>query len=549
MATYRVSPTEGVDSAGRSGSTSEPWATWAYLDTRVSAASGDIYLQDSGTTARENIPTSLIGADRITLGVYGGSEYATISGADVATGFVWNATYEVWEKTIATGWNVQVAEVPLTFVAWASTLAATAVRMTDYSFSYDSTGGKLYIKSPECPDGCEVSARQYVIGDSGAARAGLYIEGLRLLGAYRHNVHIGTKTGARIRQCHFGVCGGQYTSGIYLGNHIDFYEDNNDWVIEQSVFEDAFDASISPQLRNLSNKTARGQVFRRNTIRRAGYAGIEATCNGTTQRIDGNLIIENLIEDCGRGWSGDRNGRGIMLSNNSLDTGNYISGFYVAKNTMRRCKTGILLRDTAAVNVIGPNEIDDVQYGVVFRQQVAASGHEDHVRGVIVRRASVAAYYVSGSNDGVHGSASATQAMTVTLTNCEADECAQGVVNTTNANATVTVKNFAFRGDGRAFNCSVGTFAETYSRVDEAGAPGATLDATSVQANLGAYKEGNGALVMPDTATWATLATDNALAAAGTYVEGVQLMTGRMRPGSCPIGAYGAVLPGAARSS
>lgn len=49
--------------------------------------------------------------------------------------------------------------------------------------------------------------------------------------------------------------------------------------------------------------------------------------------------------------------------------------------------------------------------------------------------------------------------------------------------------------------------------------------------------------------TKATIAADNPLAVAGTYIQGVRLRNGRMRPGWCPIGAYQAVLPRAARAA
>lgn len=58
----------------------------------------------------------------------------------------------------------------------------------------------------------------------------------------------------------------------------------------------------------------------------------------------------------------------------------------------------------------------------------------------------------------------------------------------------------------------------------------------------------SGELIVPSTATESSLATDNPLALAGTYVQGVHLQNGRMRPGFCPVGAYQAVLPKAIRT-
>jgi hypothetical protein len=63
----------------------------------------------------------------------------------------------------------------------------------------------------------------------------------------------------------------------------------------------------------------------------------------------------------------------------------------------------------------------------------------------------------------------------------------------------------------------------------------------------GALQNADYSLRVSPTTTLATLAADNPLALAGTYIQGVTLRNGRMRPGYCPIGAYQAVLPRAAR--
>jgi hypothetical protein len=50
-------------------------------------------------------------------------------------------------------------------------------------------------------------------------------------------------------------------------------------------------------------------------------------------------------------------------------------------------------------------------------------------------------------------------------------------------------------------------------------------------------------LKVPGGTNLSSLATANPLALAGTYIQGVTLRNGRMRPGYCPVGAYQAVLP------
>jgi len=62
------------------------------------------------------------------------------------------------------------------------------------------------------------------------------------------------------------------------------------------------------------------------------------------------------------------------------------------------------------------------------------------------------------------------------------------------------------------------------------------------------YVASDGSLKIPSTATLASLPADNPLALSGTYVSGVTLANGRLRPGFTPIGAYMAVLPRTARA-
>jgi hypothetical protein len=59
---------------------------------------------------------------------------------------------------------------------------------------------------------------------------------------------------------------------------------------------------------------------------------------------------------------------------------------------------------------------------------------------------------------------------------------------------------------------------------------------------------GDFSLRVPNGTTLSNLGTVNALALSGTYVSGVTLANGRLRPGYVPIGAYMAVLPRTART-
>lgn len=57
------------------------------------------------------------------------------------------------------------------------------------------------------------------------------------------------------------------------------------------------------------------------------------------------------------------------------------------------------------------------------------------------------------------------------------------------------------------------------------------------------YVRSDGSLIVPDTATIATVGTENPFATSGAYAAGVTLANGRLRPGYAPVGAYMAVVP------
>lgn len=473
VTTYYVDPTV---SAGGDGSIGTPFNTWAALDTAVTAAAGDIYLQKSGTTARENIVSAVVGANNIRLSTYGGSDYATITGADVATGFTYDAVYRVWSKTISTGWNVSFSGAPLNFVAWNTDIATTAPSMPDNSFTYSGT--VLYVRMVGDPSGCEVSARQYVIGNTGSGFGPLTIEGFKIIGSYRHGIYVGNKIGLTIQDCEFGSCGGEFTS-VFLGNQIEMYGTISAVTIRRNKFYDAFDAAISPQLA-AGGDISRGHLYKDNTIDRSGYAGIECVTNSTSQILAGIEISNNLIRDCGYGWSGNRGGRAIMLTDASDNT-SQVDRVTVKDNKIYHVKTGILCRDTQGTNWIIGNEIRDCLYGLVSRQALVSASHVDHFFSNFIFNASVSGHFVSGANDGVFGGAAATQAITGNVYANTFSGCLIASVNTTNANAVTNFKNNRVLGDG--FSHSTGTLTETNNCVT--GTAGLVLDASDVTTDTG----------------------------------------------------------------
>jgi hypothetical protein len=109
--------------------------------------------------------------------------------------------------------------------------------------------------------------------------------------------------------------------------------------------------------------------------------------------------------------------------------------------------------------------------------------------------------------------------------------------------------NLVMRCGGTGVDTGSGATAESNNAAfDNATNFSGTPGAGSVTTDYTNYVASDGQLVVPADATRANIASKNPLAIAGTYVQGIHLRNGRMRPGWCPIGAYQAVLPRAARA-
>lgn len=472
-AEYFVDPTA---TANGSGTEASPFSSLANLDAGSAAANDDIIYVRAGTICREAFPVSCLQAHRIKLRTYGGATPARISGFDVVKGWTYDAATDLWSKTISNGWVCRVNGHPLTLVLWPGSVGAAAATMSSNSFSFSGT--VLYLRLDFNPNEqlVEVSARQYCMS-SGSGYAGLDIEGLAFDGAYRNLLNLANKTGFRIIDTYFGMHGGENPGSFYIGNAIELYSNNVDGVIERCVFEDSFDSAISPQLggTTIYNRRLR---FRFNEIRRAGYAGIEVTTNAPAQVNDGIEIAQNKIVDGGRGWSGNRGGRGITIQgNNTSDATSIMTGIDIVANEIANCRTGVLIRDSNGTNLVARNRVIGGDYGIVARQAIAAT-HGDEVWGNVIHGAAVAAFMISGASDGIHGSGTATNAITWTLKQNTVVGGGTAVLNTSNSNASITLINNIIDRCETAFDCSVGTLTETYNDVHGCATIGVTLDAT-----------------------------------------------------------------------
>lgn len=118
-----------------------------------------------------------------------------------------------------------------------------------------------------------------------------------------------------------------------------------------------------------------------------------------------------------------------------------------------------------------------------------------------------------------------------------------------NAGTVTVTNNLVQDNDGAGFYGTDGVtvMTETYNWLGGNGseATHVTLDGTDETGELSGYVDADGHLI----ASGFSIASPNPVAVAGTYVSGVTLRSGRLRPGSCPIGATHVRYAGTARSA
>lgn len=502
---------------------------------------GDTIALKCGSVFRETLPAAAIEKNNLRIVTYGEGARPKIMGSNRVTNWTYNATYGLYYVNLGSnvGGNVTENGVPLTFVPWTSNLATTAPLIPPGGFAFDFNAYNLYVRPGyRIDDVFEASCRLYGIdGLPLSFHTGLYIEGIEIVGASRHGIWLHNRGPAEVCDVVVRVIGGLKEPSYWLGNGIEINRGSSGSVVRDSLIEDIFDSAISPQIYDPSTYKLLGATVKYNTMRRCGMGGVEVSTQTANNIITGVQVHHNLAEDIGMNcWSGDRGGTAYWSANNGGAASGVTDTWFVC-NGARRAKRGYLSGNSYGINRCTKNWFEDVETLFYCSKSIASSREQ---RDVIVGNVGVRC------TNGLYQAGSQTQY--VELRNNTVVDFVTGINMPSNASAVVDVKNTLFKGTGTAFAAVAGTLTETYNRVDSTVTPGKTLDATSAQVDLSSYVNSNGELIVPPGTTFDGLSAANPLATAGTHLAGVQLRTGRLRPGNCPVGAFHGVLPREARA-
>jgi hypothetical protein len=164
------------------------------------------------------------------------------------------------------------------------------------------------------------------------------------------------------------MCGGAFIGALQAGNGIEFGNSSANCKVDNCTIADIFDSGITPQTYD-NNQSASGFTFTGNTISKCGFAGIEIAVlsNGgkTSSSIVNILVTDNIISECGSGFSGIRygsEGRGIKIA---ADSGaGIISGVAVNTCCLESNQTGIFVSGNTGNVLINRTEFRSNGYGV-----------------------------------------------------------------------------------------------------------------------------------------------------------------------------------------
>lgn len=299
----------------------------------------------------------------------------------------------------------------------------------------------------------------------------------------------------------------------------------------------------------------------RNTV--SAYPGSTSLYN-----VNVNVVGVETVDNGSAGISilGARGGQVVRNEVRRNGTQTTLGGIWTGRNI------GLLVafnevHDNTTTGIDGAGIFDD-QYNVdcVFRAN-HISGHRGHASQPYYSGYGIASYSADGSR--IHGNVIRSNVHGIWISNPTATPLTDDVQITNNTllgntisginydydlgNDKVNVRQNVVTGSLHGIYKPSGsnTMLESYNFCWGNGTDFSGIAAGTGSSNddLTAYVRSDGSLIVAAAETVDELSDDNPLALAGQYIDGITLRTGRLRPGVCPVGAYGAILPGAARTA
>lgn len=329
MAVHYIDPSAATNG---SGSSVNPYNSAA----AATLGAGDTVLIRTGTTINQALPAQWLGLDNIEIAEYGtGAKPIITGGTEHAPAEFQSVGAGVWSLSLGgnVGGNALEDGAPMRFVAWAGSAAASLGAETAPCFSFDYSGGVLYVK----PSGGAITGKTFSVSavvdliTSAASKRGLRLRNLALRQASGHGVVLLNRREVLIDALDIETCGGarnvagafHYGNGIELANGCLVAEVRNCSAV------DIFDSAYTSQLFSTPGARLSDHAWSNLSAMRCGLAAMEiAITDGATAGNISNVSCDGLTADelGSIGWSGNRAGVVYSTYNHAASSGARIRG-------------------------------------------------------------------------------------------------------------------------------------------------------------------------------------------------------------------------------
>lgn len=354
-----------------SGTINSPYNTISGLPTQQNRT----YLFKSGTSITDDLGP-LLNGDGNVIGAYGTGAKPIIDRSVPLSGMTYNATYDIYEKSIATSSFGHVTEdgTPLKAIYWnaSNTIATVSALMVPGSFAFDNVNQIVYVKpssGPATDHSYHYANGLYCIRTTNSNK-NLKILDIDINGAARHGISLFNKKGMLIQNVGGGKIGGYWegSRNAYIGNGIELSAGCLGIEVVDCTQEDIWDSCFTTQIYETNAAAVYAHEYRNVTANRFGLAGVEISnptsninqtirdvyvtvaritngsssewmnkpssdavsavstlSTGITNKIDGVVFNEITAENVGRLWStANTQGRNVLM--NSKGTNMYQYG-------------------------------------------------------------------------------------------------------------------------------------------------------------------------------------------------------------------------------
>lgn len=334
------------------------------------------YLFKSGTIIPDDLGP-LLNGDGNLLGYYGTGSKPIVDRSAPLTGMTYNASYDIWEKSIGTSSFGHVTEdgVPLRAIYWngSNTIAAIGPTMVPGSFSFDNTNQIVYVK----PSKGNISDHSYRYANglycirSSNSNKNLTIADLEIKSAARHGISLFNKKGLLISNISGGQIGGYWESSrnAYIGNGIEVSAGCVGVEVVDCEQNDIWDSAFTTQIYETQAAIVHAHEYRNIKADRFGLAGVEISnpTSNTNQVIKNIYVTGALIQNGSSSNWMNKDPSAAVSAVSTLSTGvtNFVDGVVfsgiVAKNVGRLWSTS----NTQGSNVLLDSSGDNIyQYGL-----------------------------------------------------------------------------------------------------------------------------------------------------------------------------------------